>query len=64
MTHQPQDTRPLGPTGEGDGSTPPLREFSPKSDPDSDAARAPWSAFVARILRPASVGTGLNQDPD
>ncbi len=58
MNHQPKDTRPLGPAGEGAGSSPPLREFSPKSAPDSDPAQAPWSAFVARILRPASGGSG------
>jgi hypothetical protein len=54
MTRQPEDTRPLGPTGKGKDSSPPLREFSPKSEPESETARAPWSAFVARILRPAT----------
>ena len=56
MTRQPQDTRPLGPAGKGTDSSPPLREFSPKSEPESESARAPWSAFVARILRPAHDG--------
>jgi hypothetical protein len=51
MDHDPQDTRPLGPTGKGDGSSPPLREFSPE---DQSLENAPWTNFLARILRPAS----------
>jgi len=56
MNRQPQDTRSLGYPGNGAGNSPPLRESSPASS-DGDTATAPlaapWSAFIARILRPA-----------
>lgn len=55
MNRQPQDTSPLAPAGEGRGSTPPLREFSPQFSPISEPAPpTPWSAFLARILKPAA----------
>ena len=54
MNHQPKATRHLDPAGEAQGSSPPLREFSPQTEAESETARAPWSAFIARILRPAS----------
>jgi hypothetical protein len=58
MDHDPQDTRPLGPAGEGDGSSPPLREFSPE---DPTLENAPWSNFLARILKPASVSPAVRR---
>ncbi len=58
MDREPQDTRLTAGPGPGAQGSPPLREFQPATDvsvadapPPSDA---PWSAFVARILRPAT----------
>jgi hypothetical protein len=58
MDREPQDTRPLGPAGKGDGGPPPLREFSL---PDSKPENAPWSNFLARILKPASAAPAVRR---
>ena len=55
MTREPQDTRPVSTPGDKVKGTPPLREFQPaRNDARASPAKAPWSAFVARILRPAA----------
>jgi hypothetical protein len=58
MDHKPQETSPLGPSGEGDGSTPPLREFSSE---DPVLENAPWSNFLTRILKPASASPAIRR---
>jgi hypothetical protein len=77
MDREPQDTRlPAGP-GPGAEGSPPLREFSPATNravadaaretaplalsPDAPPLDAPWSAFIARILRPGSTDTPLRR---
>jgi hypothetical protein len=58
MDRDPQDARPLGPAGEGDGSTPPLREFSPL---DANLENAPWTKFLTRILKPATSSPAIRR---
>jgi len=56
MDREPQDTRLTAAPGPGASGSPPLREFQPVTNASvaEPAADAPWSAFIARILRPAN----------
>jgi hypothetical protein len=56
MDLEPLDTRSRATPGNDHSGQPALRETSPASEPLSAAAEHPsaqWSAFVARILKPA-----------
>jgi hypothetical protein len=56
MSREPQESRPLGTSANGPEGTPPLRETHSAGaafERPAEALGAPWSAFIARILRPA-----------
>ena len=67
MTREPQETRPLETPGNGHEGTPALRETrsaGPAFERPAEAHGAPWSAFIARILRPAAnVRRAVGNDP-
>ncbi|TAL02450.1 MAG: hypothetical protein EPO08_07120 [Rhodospirillaceae bacterium] len=67
MSYEPEETRPLDTPGNGRESSPALRETLPVGmafERPAEAHGAPWSAFIARILRPAGGPRGAaRNDP-
>ena len=53
MDREPQDSKHRESPGKGAQGTPPLRELTSASSQTDLGSSGPWSAFMARILRPA-----------